>query len=151
MRWSIEELVFAWNVYREYSILSWLLHLPKRMWKRLKLVLRWLFTGYAYETLWQLDKYFLRTMIFRIEKFIALKKTGYPTEFGSEADWYNILNLMLYKLRTSLDRTIENASLDFDDRSAEAMAQRLNNYIEQDRNDREALDLFCKYFYDLWD
>lgn len=173
MRWSIEELVYAWKFYKEHNFMVWFIRFPKNTWRRIKLLFHWIFTGYTRQSLWNLDKYLIDVIIFRLIKFRKSCKNSYPAELASVEDWNSILDDMIDKFIKCRDDYYSNQeplpkpiikqievkinniikvvrNISFESNESEDKA-RLELYNLQDKNDREALELFCKYLYDLWD
>lgn len=146
MRWSIEELFVYWKVYQQKHFISWFKYFFKNTWCRFKLVIHWIFKGYCYQSMWDLDMYLAKIILFRLKKFLKSSRIGHPLIIGddgniredSEDAWENILKTMIDKFEKMVTRSIDM------DNSLE------NAPLLQYKNDCEALELFKEHFRYLW-
>lgn len=168
MRWSFEELAYAWKLYSEKRLLNFIRRFPSNFARRIKLLFRWIFKGYASETLWSLDSYLLDVIIFRLKMFVKMKKAGYAQDFESSDKWQNALEELLTKLEIMQSESIledlrypddltikdivdgrEVTRLNFGNEEERKYNEEL--FEKQEKNNEEALDLLRKHFLDLWD
>jgi hypothetical protein len=169
MRWSIEELIKYWGYYRERNIWSWFRYFFHNRKRRFKLFWNWVFTGYCKESMWNLDEYFSQVILFRLKKFRGEKKFGHPTEMESIEEWDQTLDTLIEKFEILIDRKIEERAVHFEPitkkiefngkmvdswtsgGTEEQKEEIMKFYLEQAKNDEEAITLFAKIYFDLWD
>lgn len=162
MRWSIEEL---------FKMLSWqwtgwwwreLIESPKSVYRNIKTIIHWIFTGYTHESLWSLDNWFDEIIYFRLKKFAAYDRMGYPGDDGAETEeqWQEILGTMVEGFEEIINEAhgreisefIEEQDikkLKFDEwHVPEEMFKRQEEaYIKS----KKKKDLFWKWYEHLWD
>lgn len=167
MRWSIEELIQALKLHRSYSFKRWLIELPIRFWRRLKTLVKWIFTGYTDVSLWDLSTFLTDVIVFRLGKFIDLVDKSYPPEFKDWEDWVRAVEEMYTCWNNMQNSKIKAAALDeigWEDKTfidedggykspyTKEEKEFLNRKEkEQQENDKKALSLLMKYYFDLWD
>jgi len=80
MRWSIEELIFGLKTAGRLSYGFWsrLADIPRAIWRMIEVFFHWLFTGYCWVTIWDLDWYFVDVIIGRLKQFQKLKNISRP-------------------------------------------------------------------------
>ena len=163
MRWSLEELKDAWDLYKGFR------DFPRNSWQRLKLVLFWIRFGYTKQFQWDLYANIEKEFIFRVKKFRDSERYGIPMDVTDEAEWTSILNEMIdtwekmhneYYLgliekvpsvtEDIVIKGIEVKSLSFP--RTEEQLKTMQNLVEEQRlNNARAFELFNKYFQNLWD
>ncbi|MFW6046700.1 MAG: hypothetical protein ACOCP4_02790 [Candidatus Woesearchaeota archaeon] len=177
MKWSIQELLYARSIYKEYNILDKIIYFPKNFYKRTKLFFYWLFTGKTKEVLWSLDKYFTEIIAERLNDFAKNYKHGFPMEFinedndsdRSDKEW----NETLRKMADAWDKMeteyyLEQMAIpEMFTKEIEVKGKKVNAldfvYKEgeeeknkelvklQRKNDEYAIEMFAKYYHNLWD
>lgn len=175
LRWSIEELIYAWGMYSPWNWRDFFLGVPRRFRKRVKLILHWLFRGYTLESLWSLNEYLMEIFIYRLKAFKNSRYMSYPGNLGSQEEWNEILDRMIkgfevmkseelagdYPEITS-EPTLKEVELELGGITikATALASNLTDREKeaiqragerQNKYDKETLELFTKYFHNLWD
>ena len=164
MRWSLEELKDAWDLYRGFR------NFPRNSWQRLKLVLFWIRFGYTKQFQWDLYANIGKEFVFRVKKFRDSDRYGIPMDVADEAEWTSILDEMIdtwdkmnkefYLGQIPLPE-LENA----DEEGVDDFLNKIRNYslteeqlktmknlVEEQRlNNARAFELFNKYFQNLWD
>lgn len=166
MRWSIEELIEALRIHKSFGFFRWLWELPARVWKRLKVFFKWVFTGYTDLSIWDLRMFLLETIIYRLGKFKDNVDISYPYEFEDHQGWVNALNEMYEAFVIMKDETIiqnasnkitfpglgENEIGTFFQPLSEEHSKIMNEAYEKQRdNDEKALNMLVRHFHDLWD
>ena len=169
MRWSIEELIKAWKYQYSFHFRWWqkLFFGWGSLWRSLKATVHWVFKGYTYEMLWGMDYYLMDVIILKLKHFKDANKYGHPCDLQSDEEWHNVLSEMIDKFEKMRDTYYENMVLDTEmyTEPSETEGYRTINfhrqpddelvrntcYKAQRQNDEEALELFTKYFRDLWD
>ena len=172
MRWSLEELLQMWQLQTNKGM-KWywrIWHFPKGFFRFQKHLFKWIFTGRCDNSIWNLNGFLTNIIIDRLTVFIKWidegKTAGYPHGLSGEEEWGEILvrirdgfieirdesiYLDFKPHQESVKEFIE--SLDFettrmsdeDQAEFERLIEKHAEYVE------ETLDLFKKYFNDLWD
>lgn len=171
MRWSLSELRYAWKMRDPISIKDFFLGLPKRWYRRTKLIFFWLFKGYTYEAIWDLDDYFINIFIERLKMFRKMRGVGYPCCFKNEKEWNEVLERLIkgfeimqseelakdYPEIKSLPRckavqinkfsgiVYKSNMTEEEEKTILAAAKRQQEY------DEETMKLFVECFRNLWD
>lgn len=150
MRWSIEELFYSIGAVSGKGMpFRWRLsNIFKSMWRVTKCIFKWIFTGYGWATLWNLDEYLVKVIHFRLKLFRKMNRTGYPADLADEEAWNAIL-----------DRLIKGFEVMLEPRSLDEQCNLILIFKEKDQSetvskeayDQETLELFVKYFRTLWD
>lgn len=167
MRWSIEELRIAFKLYRSFGFWNWFKELPKRVYRRTKVFLKWLFTGYTDVSLWDLGSFLEDIIIFRLGKFIKNKGMSYPTEFNNSEEWLNTLKEMRQAFINKRDNTFVSEAVESMGTTRELLEDDVGFYLrpledgdlkhfeeackKQEENNIKALDMLKKYINNLWD
>lgn len=172
MRWSIEELGRGIELASNRgSRLSYrVLHSFSSAIRITKVIAKWVISGYCWSSIWNLDKYMEDLIIQRLKLFKKMKKSGYPYELNNEQEWYNVIDEMILlwerkknefftsQINYGNTRKEENvdilelkANLTYVERSPEEQKE-VDRLLEEQRlNDSKALEMFTRYFNDLWD
>jgi len=170
MRWSVEELIYGLKIAsnREYKLKYRIINFPAAIWRMVKVFFKWLFTGYCWATIWSLDYYFMEVIIQRLKMFKKMNKNGYPANFKNEEEWEKIIDRLIHGFEVmkseeygldyeQVEPTFE-PSKDFKDcitmtidRTPEQEAEMRAAWKKQEDYDEETMDLFIKYFRNLWD
>lgn len=169
MRWSIEELLWALKIYKEYRFLTWLKRLPRNTYRRTKLFFKWVFTGRTDQVLWNLDTYLETVIISKLKDFRKQNLSGYSCDLESMQDWLNVIDEMIdtwekmhseYYINLieevpSVTKDIMIKGISVKSVSFPRTEEQMQNFHElvkkQNENDLRALELFSKYFHALWD
>ena len=88
------------------------------------------------EECWGLDITLAKYILPRLEKFEILNTNIHPCEFKNMEEWHKIINKMIYSFKFILK---DELIIDIELSKAE------------DKRVQEGLDLFARYFRDLWD
>ena len=88
--------------------------------------------GYPISEVWGTYHYLAREIAPRLKAFKALKKHGWPEGFKSQDDWNNAIQKMI----DAFELLIYNS---------------MSSDEDEQRTIYEGLDLFRKYFLNLWD
>ena len=162
MRWSIQELFMALS----WQWTGWwwrkLTGSPKSIYRNIETIFHWIFTGYTGESLWSLDWWLNRVIYFRLKKFAAYDRMGYPGQDGAETEeqWQGILNNMTEGFRrdiydVSSDEYGEylkgkrDEGLGYD--NFEIPQEIWDRMIVEQKKTQEMKDLFWKWYGNLWD
>lgn len=88
------------------------------------------------EECWALDETLAKYILPRLEKFQVLNINSYPCDFKNVEEWHKIIDKMIYSFKNIIkDDLIMNIDI-----------SKMENEKVQ-----EGLDLFARYFRDLWD
>lgn len=145
MRWSIEELIYSWSMYKEYNLYGFFRHFLHNRKRRFKLFFHWLFKGYTKESLWNLDTFLEEGFIHKLRQYRKVELMGYPYNLNSQEEWYEILDIMIDSWQKMHDEFYLN-QIDWD--SKKDMDELVQKQWD---NDTKAMELFTKYFHALWD
>lgn len=158
MRWSIEELVEGIKVASGHDM-GWrwkFRHCFQSFGRSVGVSFKWIFAGYCWSSVWALDEYFITVIIQRLKMFKKLKKTGYPTDLKDDEEWNIIIdhlisgftimqsNSIFQEVEDTIDFTQHNISAEDEKRIRKAQNKQI-------ASNKETLQLFVKYFRDLWD
>lgn len=105
------------------------------MFRSIKFFFQKLFYGYSEKDLWGLDYHLAKLILPRLKAFYNMEKFGHPMEF-TEEEWDAALNKMIYSFEMIIEEE-ENFEEGVDE-------------IDW-RKVQEGLELFGKYYCDLWD
>ena len=87
--------------------------------------------SYPISEVWGTYHYLARKIAPRLKAFKALKKHGWPADFEDQEDWNEVIQKMI---------------------DAFELLKQITTYSEEEEQTiEEGLDLFCKYFRNLWD
>ena len=119
--------------------------------------------GYADQDVWDLHSWFMEIMPKMLQN---LKDTshGFPIEFKSESEWFEILERMIFLLH-EMDEDSCTYKNPYEDKWFEVVTHQKRDeelvkmYLGEEKNKwnyinlckKEFFDLFSKYFYNLWD
>lgn len=162
MKWSIQELLIAlswqWTGWWVYKIL----HSPKNIYRSIGIIIFWTFKGYTKESLYSLDWWLDRVILFRLKKFAGFDRMGHPTEdcINTEEDcktaldtmiegFEEILNDVAFDERCKYLEEQESKGLKFGD--YKAPKEFFENEIKLINASQLKKDLFWKYYNNLWD
>jgi len=167
MRWSLQELFRAisyqfgffsyWRFWRIFGIL----------WRSLKAIVHWIFYGYCQEITWNLDEHLIDILIDRLTIFKKSPRMGYPCDLNSQEEFNVILERIIEGFKIMRDETFGNdyekvepiynqdaetglTTVEFN-MTEEQKQQIRDAWQKQKKHDEETLQLFIKYFRDLWD
>lgn len=115
--------------------------------------------GYSDLDVWNINYWFLSTIVPILKQFKE-KHNGYPCNMSPE-EWEQILDKMIFCFTEANEETCSQKNeyqLEFDNmfncKNKDALNDYRNREIEinkyMKKNLDEGLDLFKKYFYDLW-
>ena len=162
MRWSIQELFMA--ISWKWSGWWWrkLITSPHNIYRSMKTIMFWIFTGYTKESLWNLDNWFDKVILFRLQKFAAYDRMGYPghDEADTVEDWQKILDTMTEGFEEIVNETYAEEHRKFaDDKIAEGLKfdewntpkEVFEREQELYKKSQEKKDLFWKWYGHLWD
>lgn len=93
------------------------------------------------EECWSLDKTLAKYIYPRLVKFKEINEMSYPSELKSHEEWHSILDKIIF-------------SFDIIANDKEVSMKNTNWFeltLEQDLKVQKGLDLFAKYFRNLWD
>lgn len=103
---------------------------------KLKYIFQKLIRGYSDDELWDLDDTLARYILPRLKRFREVNTNSYPGECGSLKRWYRKLDKMIW----AFDYVIRNK--EYDD---------IKEIQKDNKRCQEGLELFGKYFWNLWD
>lgn len=167
MRWSIEELLYTFRLYREATLPLKIKYFPLNTWKKFKAFMFWLAYGYTVESVMHLQEYLTETIIFRLNEFRALNKSKFPAHLGSLREWDLTLDEMIEYfdnmrdekfinipeeklIPTYIDLGNDQYRIEFNFTPEEQEEyQRMFDF--QRKNDLKALEMFLNYYDHLWD
>jgi hypothetical protein len=182
MRWSVEELIYGLKVAsnNELKLRYRIIGFPAAVWRMTKVFFKWVFTGYCWATIWDLDHYLMTVFIQRLKMFKKMGKNGYPfgvvedlsddyTDEEAREKWIFIIDRLIHGFEIMdsdeyaddyesgemkiTKRTIngkEVNSITFDRTPEQEEAMKAAWKKQTDYNE-ETMALFIKYFRDLWD
>jgi hypothetical protein len=176
MRWSLEELLYGLKVATEDGWF-WrrLVRLPKTIWRQIKVLFHWIFTGYCWATIWELDSYLMKVILQRLKQFKKMDRMGYAPidSVRSEEDWEKVLDRLILGFEIMIDTRIADnhpelhgslkekevtvggktimATVWENDSPKEVIDLMLKAQLEQSTYDEETMLLFAKHFRALWD
>lgn len=107
--------------------------------------------GYCKEDIWNINDWFLN-IIPRILKDFNESRNGYPCNLSDE-EWDNIIKRMIFCFEEANEDTCSQTNeIEFEIEDYEKWLKR-EAEIDKYRNDmkNEGLELFSKYFWNLWD
>ena len=167
MRWSIEELFndMATVSNRDRRFFYRLWHFPKSLYRQIRCLFYWLFTGHGYSTYWWLDAYFTKTISMKLKLFRSNKKylTGYPgyDEANSEEKWYAIIDEIIegFDAHQMILDGKDNPTVPFDSTMFSYTSKEWDLYYEAQSDwERELIKkfdrakyLFTKFYSNFWD
>jgi len=156
MRWSIEELIYGLKVASNsgYKIIYRIINLPIALWRILKVIIHWIFTGYCWTTIWGLDYYLIEVFIKRFKQFKKLNRIGYPYDLSGSEEWEDIIDRLIIGFENMRDEKFLNypdIELSKISESEEDKKLIRTNINKQRLYDKETLELFSKYFRAFWD
>lgn len=173
MRWSIEELLYGIKVAsnRGFTLRDRILGLPRSLWRIAGVIIKWIFTGYCWATIWDLDHYFMEVFIKRLKMFKKLNVNSYPSDFDNKKEWDNIIDRLIHGFevmgseeyatsyikddiypiftKTTINGKIVNTlNLNSTPEQEEEMHAA---WEKQKAYDDETMEIFTMYFRYLWD
>lgn len=93
------------------------------------------------EECWSLDETLAKLILPRLQKYIQINEHGYPHTLNNHEEWHEIIQKMIFAFDIIANRkypSIKNKNW-------------LELEVEQTEKIQEGLDLFAKYFRNLWD
>lgn len=93
------------------------------------------------EECWGLDLTLAKYILPRLIRFKEINQISYPNEFKNSGEWHRILDKMIF-------------AFDIISNNKECYLENIKWYemnIKKSEKIQEGLDLFAKYFRDLWD
>lgn len=167
MRWSIEELFIDMRTVsnRGFNIFYRVIHSPKSIFRQIRCLFHWVFTGHGYSTYWWLDYYFTKTIVMKLKNFRGNKKylMGYPgfDEADSEEDWHRVIDDIIegFDCYLLLATNAENPNVKFDRKNPQYKGETWDKWYkaqtewEEDLNKKwlKAKELFFKFYSNFWD
>lgn len=160
MKWSLQELFMALSWASDNWWWYKIIHTPKRLWRRLKIIIHWIFTGYTYESLWNLDSWLDSVILFRLKKFKNENKNSYPCDFKSHDDWHKTIDIMIEGFNGIIndeyfknyhDYLKENGYDKMDINEYSVPKEIFDKCREDNMKLQDKKDLFWKYYNNLWD
>lgn len=171
MRWSLEELGRGIELASNKGCrLSYrVLHSFSSAKRIAKVIGKWIVSGYCWSSIWNLDRYMEDLIIQRLKLFKKMKKSGHPCEFNNEQEWFDVIdeminlwerkknNFFIEQINFGEKKETEEYILGFEasfisfERSPEEQKEMERLLEEQKLNNTKALEMFAKYFDDLWD
>lgn len=174
MRWSIKELIYGIQVAsnRECKIWYRIIHCFSSGWRIIKVIFKWIFTGYCWATVWGLDYYLIDVYINRLKQFRKMHKRGHPANLTNDEEWwYKIIDRLIHGFEIMKSKEY---GLDYDmkldqivwkdsevmgvkvksfnvERTPEEEAKMKAAWKKQADYDKETMELFNEYFRNLWD
>ena len=172
MRWSLEELLQMWQLQTNKGMIWYwrLWHFPRGFFRFQKHLFKWMFTGRCDHSIWNLNGFLCNIIIDRLTVFIKWVDEditcGYPHGLKGDDEWRAVLE----RIRDGfIEIRDESIYMDFEPERVEAenegicingkctkmteesekefkrLIKKHNDYVE------ETMNLFKKYFNDLWD
>jgi hypothetical protein len=168
LRWSLEELIYGIKIAsnRDYKFWYRLIRFPKAFLRIINVIIKWVFTGYCWATVWSLDHYLIDIFIIKLKQFKKLKKSGYPSELNNQQEWDAIIDRLIHGFEIMKS---EEYGLDYEqgemiitdngsglgtisfEQTPEEEEQMSLAWKKQLNYDEETMNLFNKYFRHLWD
>ena len=93
------------------------------------------------EECWSLDYTLAKLILPRLQKYIEINEYGYPLGLNNHEEWHEIVNKMIFTfdvIANKKDISVKNKNW-------------LELELAQTEKVQEGLDLFAKYFRNLWD
>lgn len=143
MRWSIQELIEALRLHKDFPLRYRIFNCFSILKYNFRTFFTWLFKGYTPANLWNLNTYLLEVLIDRITLFKKINIHSHPFDFKSIEEWHDTLD----KLVDLLTKTKDEYYFDLID-SDEIREEYIDKQVA---NDKEALELLSKYLLTLWD
>lgn len=166
MRWSIEELLYGIKIASNCEFKFWyrLTHFFPAAWRIIKVICRWIVSGYCWATIWDLDRYLMNVAIIRLKLFKKANFDGYPFEFESKHDWDKMIDRLINGFEVMRDQSIYDEGVKSLDYSLKVDEKGYYNFEVDDSEqsliksagkkqadyDEETVTLFIKYFSYLW-
>ena len=140
MKWSIQELFMALG----WQWTGWwwrkLVESPKSIYRNIKTTIHWIFTGYTNESLWSLDNWLDKVILFRLKRFASYDRMGHPSggnEVNTEEEWQAVLDTMIEGFEEIYN----------EDYFKESFMDQEKAYTKS----KKKKDLFWKWYGHLWD
>jgi hypothetical protein len=167
MRWSIEELFKDMQMVsnKGYGFFYKIIHLPESLFRKIRCLFHWIFTGHGYSTYWWLDHYFTKTVVLKLKNYRSKRKHsfGYPgfDEANSEDDWYRVIDEIIegFECYLLLSTGADNPNVKFDYKIPAFSGEKWDIWFKA-QNDWEdglhikwikAKELFFKFYSNFWD
>lgn len=168
MRWSIEELIYGLKnaSNRKFKLRYRIIRFPAAVWRMTKVFFKWLFTGYCWATIWDLDHYLMTVFIQRLKMFKKMGKEGHPWDMESNEEWEQLVDRLIHGFEIMdsdeyaddyefVEPVFEDkgngfTSINFPRTPEQEEAMKAAWKKQTDYNE-ETMALFTKYFRDLWD
>ena len=156
MRWSIEELFFGIKIASNSGrpFLYKLTHCFNSFYRILRVIFRWVFTGYCQQSLYDLSTFFMLVIYQRLKMFKKLGIESSPVGLELE-EWEQIIDRLIKGFDIMINGTlyaegtkaITHFCLALTDDEKRTVRDSVN---KQEAYDKETLQLFARYCGDLW-